>query len=120
MAYQKSTLTTEQKQAWIESRKKSQEQVLSELQECQNALAHSFIVGKWVWIEFNGKPDNSVLSKIKKIGFTWNKDRKAWQHPCGVFTPRARRQDPRYTYGMERALDVLNNRNENEEMEIAA
>jgi hypothetical protein len=55
------------------------------------------VVGRWVWLEFNVAPAQSVREKLKELGFHWNSGRKCWQHPCGV--PRGRSGgDPRGVY----------------------
>ena len=46
------------------------------------------IVGKWVWIQFNGKQPIEITSTLSEFGFHWNRYRQTWQHPCGSFDPR--------------------------------
>ena len=55
------------------------------------------VVGKWVWLEFNVAPARDIRSKLKELGFHWNRLRKCWQHPCGAPTERSR-HDPRGKY----------------------
>lgn len=55
------------------------------------------VVGKWVWLEFNVPPLEQIRSKLKELGFHWNRARKCWQHPCGAQRPRSGR-DPRGVY----------------------
>jgi DNA repair protein RadC len=57
----------------------------------------ALVVGKWVWLEFNIPPAEMVRSKLKTLGFHWNRMRRCWQHPCGVGSERFR-HDPRGTY----------------------
>lgn len=47
------------------------------------------VVGKWVWIQFNGKQPVEVTSALSEFGFHWNRHRQTWQHPCNSFNPRA-------------------------------
>jgi len=57
------------------------------------------VVGKWVWIQFNGKQPNSVTSHLAELGFHWNNTRQAWQHPCGLYRRELATFDPRKVYG---------------------
>jgi len=53
-----------------------------------------YVVGKWVWIQFEQKQPRTVTAELAQLGFHWNRRRQVWQHPCGEFrtsTPR----DPR-------------------------
>ena len=56
------------------------------------------VVGKWVWIHFDGKQPSEVTRVLAELGFHWNNRRQTWQHPCGSLTPRTER-DPRDKYG---------------------
>ena len=58
-------------------------------------------VGAWLWIMFPARPEVSTLNKIKRLGFSWNRKREAWQNPCGVFRPASKNHDPRQFYGEE-------------------
>ncbi len=64
------------------------------------------VVGRWVWVEFDGKPSDEIRAALKALGFHYSANREAWQHPCGKFSGKSRR-DPRHTYGSYRASDVL-------------
>ena len=55
------------------------------------------VVGKWVWLEFNVPPEKQVRSKLKELGFHWNRERQCWQHPCGAPIGRSR-HDPKDKY----------------------
>src|SRR5580700_10481820 len=56
------------------------------------------VVGKWVWIQFDGKQPVTVTAVLSELGFHWNNKRQSWQHPCGTITDRAD-YDPRRRYG---------------------
>jgi len=88
--------TTEQKQQWFENRKLETSEVLSRLPD--SIKPHAYVVGVWVWVEFDEKPDRLTLEALKEIGFSWNNKRKVWQHPCGCFRPSST-DDPRFRYG---------------------
>ena len=49
------------------------------------------VVGRWVWLEFNVAPVKSVRTRLKELGFHWNRERSCWQHPCGVPSGRSYR-----------------------------
>jgi hypothetical protein len=65
------------------------------------------VVGKWVWIQFDGKQPAYVTRALSEFGFHWNNKRQTWQHPCGIFEPYAPHpKDPRRKYGSYFAADV--------------
>ena len=43
------------------------------------------VVGKWVWVTFKEQPTAEIRQKLAQFGFHWNRERQAWQHPCGQF-----------------------------------
>jgi hypothetical protein len=55
------------------------------------------IVGKWVWVQFDGKQPREITFVLAQLGFHWNYRRGVWQHPCGMVTERAE-FDPRKKY----------------------
>ena len=55
------------------------------------------VVGRWVWIQFDGKQPSQITAALSEFGFHWNNRRQLWQHPCGTITP-ASNQDPRRKY----------------------
>lgn len=62
------------------------------------------VVGAWVWCEFPDKPSAETREFLKQTGFRWNRERSAWQHPCGIFRRKNRHADPRSYYG-QRPID---------------
>jgi len=44
------------------------------------------VVGKWVWVTFKETPAAEVRGQLAQLGFHWNRERQAWQHPCGKFS----------------------------------
>ena len=46
------------------------------------------VVGKWVWVQFKATPAAELHQQLSQLGFHWNRDRQAWQHPCGSFSLR--------------------------------
>ena len=63
------------------------------------------VVGKWVWIQFDGKQPVTVTAVLSELGFHWNNKRQSWQHPCGLFRDRSVTFDPRRKYGSYFAAD---------------
>ena len=55
------------------------------------------VVGKWVWIQLEGKQSPQITGVLSQLGFHWNNRRQVWQHPCGQVTARAD-FDPRRKY----------------------
>ncbi len=43
------------------------------------------VVGKWVWVTFKEQPAAEIRQQLAQLGFHWNRERQAWQHPCGQF-----------------------------------
>ena len=46
------------------------------------------VVGKWIWVQFKEQPAPSLRQQLAQVGFHWNRERQAWQHPCGAFRLR--------------------------------
>lgn len=44
------------------------------------------VVGKWVWVRFTETPAAEIRQQLAQLGFHWNRERQAWQHPCGKFS----------------------------------
>lgn len=57
------------------------------------------VVGKWVWIQFDGKQPVTVTAVLSELGFHWNNKRQSWQHPCGLHRDQSVTFDPRRKYG---------------------
>ena len=55
------------------------------------------VVGKWVWVQFKECPCGTHRQQLAQLGFHWNRERQAWQHPCGQFRLRGF-QDPHEKY----------------------
>ena len=61
--------------------------VLSALhQQLPAAYRLAEVVGKWVWVTFKEQPAAEVRQQLAQLGFHWNRERQAWQHPCGKFS----------------------------------
>ena len=94
----------EQRQA---NRQLPTEQVLDLLERrLRRAFELAEVVGQWVWVTFSEKQPREITAELSQLGFHWNNKRQAWQHPCGQFTDRTRR-DPRTKYGSRFASDEV-------------
>ena len=74
-----------------EARKKNRtlptDKVLQMLQTASPELFHmAEVVGKWVWVSFSEQPAAEIRQQLAQLGFHWNRERQAWQHPCGQFS----------------------------------
>ena len=71
------------------------------LQRLQTSLPHVYglaeVVGKWVWVSFSEQPAAEIRQQLAQLGFHWNRERQAWQHPCGQFRLSSA-SDPRERY----------------------
>lgn len=72
------------------------------LQLLQTTLPDAYglaeVVGKWVWVHFQETPAAAIRQQLAQLGFHWNRERQAWQHPCGQFSSTGSRNDPREKY----------------------
>lgn len=56
------------------------------------------VVGKWIWVHFENTPAAEIRQQLAQLGFHWNRERQAWQHPCGQFSSTGSTTDPREKY----------------------
>jgi hypothetical protein len=68
------------------------------------AFERAEVVGKWIWVAFDGKQPQALTAQLSELGFHWNNRRQVWQHPCGVFKGEA--VDPRSKYQTISAQEV--------------
>ena len=68
------------------------------------AFQRAEIVGKWIWVAFDGKQPQALTAQLSQLGFHWNNRRQVWQHPCGVF--KGEPVDPRSKYQTTSAQEV--------------
>ncbi len=93
-----------------EARKKNRtlptEKVLQMLQIASPDLFRvAEVVGKWIWVSFTEQPAAEVRQTLAQLGFHWNRQRQAWQHPCGQFRLSSA-GDPRERYASSRPAEV--------------
>ena len=65
------------------------------------------VVGKWVWVTFKEQPAAEIRQQLAQLGFHWNRERQAWQHPCGQFRLSSS-GDPREKYQSYQPAEVAN------------
>ena len=63
------------------------------------------VVGKWVWVTFKEQPAAEIRQQLAQLGFHWNRERQAWQHPCGKFSLSSA-GDPHEKYSSYHPSDV--------------
>ena len=68
------------------------------IQFCKDHDLPADVVGRWVWLRFDSKPDDETRTLIKGAGFRWVKRRGEWAHNCGRPTGRGG-CEPRLKYG---------------------
>ena len=93
-----------------EARKKNRtlptEKVLQMLQTAApDAFRLAEVVGRWVWVTFSEQPAAEIRQQLAQLGFHWNRERQAWQHPCGQFRLSSA-GDPRERYTSTRPADM--------------
>ena len=80
--------------------------VLSALhQQLPAAYRLAEVVGRWVWVTFKEQPAAEIRQQLAQLGFHWNRERQAWQHPCGKFSLGSQ-QDPHEKYSSYRPASV--------------
>ena len=68
------------------------------IQFCKTHNLPADVVGKWIWLRFDSKPDVETLTLLKGAGFIWVKRRGEWAHNCGC-PSGAGKGSPRWKYG---------------------
>ena len=63
------------------------------------------VVGKWVWVRFTEQPTAEIRQQLAQLGFHWNRERQAWQHPCGQFSLGSS-TDPHERYSSYRPASI--------------
>ena len=56
------------------------------------------VIGREVWITFEGKQSAEVTSRLSQLGFGWNPKYRAWIHRCG-WLDRRTMPHPRARHG---------------------
>jgi len=72
--------------------------VIEVCQFCKDHRLNAELVGRWVWVKFDAKPDAETRKLMKDFGFRWVARRGMWAHNCG-HPSRSGKRHPFYTYG---------------------
>lgn len=66
------------------------------------------LIGDWIWITFDCKPEADVRTLLKNAGFRWSGKRKQWYNNLGVRSgwSRGGGSHPRTKYGSVRTSSI--------------
>ena len=73
---------------------KSNHSIIEVLEFCKAQNLPARVVGRWVWIQFDSKPDAELRQALKDFGFRWSRRREQWAHNCGLPTRPAHNYKP--------------------------
>lgn len=73
---------------------KSNQSIIEVLEFCKSGNLPARVVGRWVWIKFESKPNAEIRQALKDFGFHWSRRRGQWSHNCGRPTKPARGYKP--------------------------
>ena len=81
----------------MEAKKEQGQKVEAKITEviefCKQNKLTAELVGCWVWVSFDEKPDEDTRKLLKEAGFRWIRKRGKWAHNCGIRC-RAGKQSP--------------------------
>ncbi len=89
--------------------KSKSKSVIEVLEYCKDQHLPARLVGRWVWIKFDVKPNADVRQGLKAMGFRWSHRRQQWANNCGRPTKPARSYKPwdKYqTVGLDEAMGM--------------
>lgn len=72
--------------------------IVQVIEFCRARNLPADVVGRWVWVRFDSKPEQALLDEMKAAGFRWVRDRGEWAHNCGHASKRGTGA-PRFKYG---------------------
>ena len=71
----------------MEAKKEITEEVKAKIalviEFCKRNKLDAELVGCWVWVSFDEKPDEDTRKLLKDAGFRWIRKRSKWAHNCG-------------------------------------
>jgi len=73
---------------------KSNHSIIEVLEFCKSRNLPARVVGRWVWVEFESKPNADIRQALKDFGFRWSRRRGQWSHNCGRPTKPALNYKP--------------------------
>lgn len=93
----------------VQQDKSESKSILTVLEYCKDQRLPARVVGKWVWIKFDTKPNADVRQGLKSIGFRWSRRREQWCHSCNAGPSRvARNYAPWQRYETTMLEDYVN------------
>ena len=69
-----------------EKRREVEAKIAEVVEFCKQHKFTAELVGAWVWVSFEEKPDAETRKLLKDAGFRWVKKRGKWAHNCGIRT----------------------------------
>jgi ribosome biogenesis GTPase A len=82
--------------------------IIEVLEFCKVQALPARVVGKWVWVKFESKPNADIRQALKDFGFRWSKRRGQWAHNCGHHSRPARNYRPWDKYQTTMLEDYVN------------
>lgn len=92
----------------LTNKPKEVKSIIEVLEFCQEQKLPARVVGRWVWIKFESKPDADTRQALKDAGFRWSRRRGQWAHNCGHPTKPARSYRPWDKYQTTLLEDYVN------------
>ena len=80
----------------VTKQSESSKSIIEVLEFCKVQNLPARVVGRWVWIKFDDKPDAGTRQSLKDFGFRWSRRRGQWAHNCGHSSRPARSYRPWY------------------------
>lgn len=62
---------------------KSNHNLIEVLEFCKELSLPARVVGRWIWVKFESKPNAGIRQSLKDFGFHWSRRRGQWAHNCG-------------------------------------
>ena len=69
-----------------EKRREVEAKIAEVVEFCKTNKFTAELVGAWVWVSFEEKPDEETRKLLKDAGFRWVRKREKWAHNCGLPT----------------------------------
>ncbi|MHC4636711.1 MAG: hypothetical protein ACYTBP_08170 [Planctomycetota bacterium] len=78
----------------VQENKPENKSIIEVLEFCKAQALPARVVGKWIWIRFDEKPNGEIRQALKDNGFHWSRRRGQWSHSCGHKTKPALNYKP--------------------------
>jgi hypothetical protein len=92
----------------VQENKSESKNIIEVLEFCKVQALPARVVGRWVWIKFESKPDANIRQALKDFGFRWSRRRGQWAHNCGHGSRPARGYRPWDKYQTTMLEDYVN------------